>query len=362
MPVAIVSGSGGLIGSESVRHFVEAGYEVIGLENDMRARFFGAEASTAHTTETLVRQYPDEFQTLEIDIRDAEGVARIFAERVGAIELVIHTAAQPSHDWAASDPQTDFGVNANGTLNLLEAARRHAPSATFIFCSTNKVYGDLPNHLPLMELEQRLELPEDHRYYRGIDTTMSIDASTHSLFGVSKAAADLLVQEYGRYFEMPTACFRGGCLTGPNHAGTQLHGFLSYLMRCTVTGEPYTVFGYGGKQVRDNIHSADLVAAFEAFHRAPQAAAVYNIGGGRQSNCSMLEAIDLCQVIAGRELGWSLGEENRIGDHRWWISDLDPFKRDHPGWDVTHDVGDILREIHDRNVARWVAGADSVTS
>ena len=238
------------------------------------------------------------------------------------IELVIHTAAQPSHDWAASEPQTDFTVNANGTLNLLEAARRYASEATFIFCSTNKVYGDLPNSLPLIELEQRLELPEDHRYYLGIDTTMSIDASTHSLFGVSKAAADLLVQEYGRYFGMPTVCFRGGCLTGPNHAGTELHGFLSYLMRCTMTGEPYTVFGYGGKQVRDNIHAADLVAAFEAFHRAPRAAAVYNIGGGRQSNCSMLEAIELCQEITGRELDWSLGEENRIGDHRWWISDL----------------------------------------
>ncbi|HSZ06026.1 MAG TPA: NAD-dependent epimerase/dehydratase family protein [Solirubrobacteraceae bacterium] len=355
MPIAIVTGSGGLIGSESVRHFVEAGYDVIGLENDMRARFFGADASTAHTTEALVRRYPGEFRSLEVDIRDAEGVARIFAERAGAIELVIHTAAQPSHDWAASDPQTDFAVNANGTLNLLEAARRSAPNATFIFCSTNKVYGDRPNGLPLVELEKRLELPEDHRYHRGIDTTMSIDASTHSLFGVSKAAADLLVQEYGHYFDMPTVCFRGGCLTGPNHAGTQLHGFLSYLMRCTMTGDPYTVFGYGGKQVRDNIHSADLVAAFEAFHRKPQAAAVYNIGGGRQSNCSMLEAIDLCQEIAGRELAWSLGEDNRIGDHRWWISDLEPFKRDYPGWDITFDVDGILRQIHDRNAERWVA-------
>jgi CDP-paratose 2-epimerase len=355
MPVAIVTGSGGLIGSESVRHFVEAGYDVIGLENDMRARFFGADASTAHTTEALVRRYPGEFRSLEVDIRDAEGVARIFAERADAIELVIHTAAQPSHDWAASDPQTDFAVNANGTLNLLEAARRSAPNATFIFCSTNKVYGDRPNGLPLVELEKRLELPEDHRYHRGIDTTMSIDASTHSLFGVSKAAADLLVQEYGHYFDMPTVCFRGGCLTGPNHAGTQLHGFLSYLMRCTMTGDPYTVFGYGGKQVRDNIHSADMVAAFEAFHRKPQAAAVYNIGGGRQSNCSMLEAIDLCQEIAGRELEWSLGEDNRVGDHRWWISDLEPFKRDYPGWDITHDVDGILREIHDRNAERWVA-------
>lgn len=355
MPIAIVTGSGGLIGSESVRRFVEAGYDVIGLENDMRARFFGPDASTAHTTDTLVHRYPDEFHSLAIDIRDADGVSRIFAEHAGAIKLVIHTAAQPSHDWAASDPQTDFAVNAHGTLNLLEAARRHASSATFIFCSTNKVYGDLPNQLPLEELELRLELPADNRYYRGIDTTMSIDASTHSLFGVSKAAADLLVQEYGRYFQMPTVCFRGGCLTGPNHAGTELHGFLSYLMRCTMTGEPYTVFGYGGKQVRDNIHAADLVAAFEAFERAPRAAAVYNIGGGRRSNCSMLEAIELCQQIAGRDLEWSLGEENRIGDHRWWISDLQPFMRDYSDWDITYDVRDILRQIHDRNVERWMA-------
>jgi CDP-paratose 2-epimerase len=355
MPVAIVTGSGGLIGSESVRHFVEAGFDVIGLENDMRARFFGAEASTAHTTDALVERYPSEFRSLAVDIRDSEGVARVFAEHAGTVELVIHTAAQPSHDWAASDPQTDFAVNANGTLNLLDATRRHAPAATFIFCSTNKVYGDLPNHLPLVELEKRLELPESHIYHRGIDTSMSIDASTHSLFGVSKAAADLLVQEHGRYFDMPTVCFRGGCLTGPNHAGTQLHGFLSYLMRCTMTGDPYTVFGYGGKQVRDNIHSADLVAAFEAFHREPRPAAVYNIGGGRQSNCSMLEAIDLCEEIAGRELDWRLGEENRIGDHRWWISDLEPFKRDYPGWDITYDVRDILGQIHDRNAERWAA-------
>jgi CDP-paratose 2-epimerase len=362
MPVAIVTGSGGLIGSESVRHFIEAGYEVIGLENDMRASFFGAEASTAHTTKALVARYPEEFHSLEIDIRDADGVSRIFTERGQEIELVIHTAAQPSHDWAASDPQTDFAVNANGTLNLLEASRLHAPSATFIFCSTNKVYGDLPNSLPLVELEQRLELPEDHRFHRGIDTTMSIDRSTHSLFGVSKAAADLLVQEYGRYFDMPTVCFRGGCLTGPNHAGTQLHGFLSYLMRCTMTGESYTVFGYGGKQVRDNIHSADLVAAFEAFHRSPRAGAVYNLGGGRRSNCSMLEAIDLCEEIAERKLTWSLGEDNRIGDHRWWISDLEPFERDYPGWGLRFDVPAILREIHDRNAERWLAGADSVAS
>jgi len=355
MPTAIVTGSGGLIGSESAQHFVEQGYDVVGLENDMRARFFGPSASTAHTTRRLLRALGDSFRSLEVDIRDADAVDRVFSAASSSLELVIHTAAQPSHDWAASDPQTDFSVNANGTLNLLEATRRHAPSATFIFCSTNKVYGDLPNQLPLIELDTRLELPPDHRYHRGIDTTMSIDASTHSLFGVSKAAADLLVQEYGRYFDMPTVAFRGGCLTGPNHAGAMLHGFLSYLMRCTMTGEPYSVFGYGGKQVRDNIHSADLVAAFGAFHRSPRPAAVYNIGGGRESNCSMLEAIELCESIAGRELDWKLLDENRIGDHRWWISDLKPFRHDYPEWSITYDVENLLREIHEQNADRWLA-------
>jgi CDP-paratose 2-epimerase len=354
MPKAIVTGSGGLVGAEAVGRLIEAGYQAIGLENDMRARFFGPDASTRHTTAALVERYPAEFQPLELDIRDADGVERVFAERSSEIELVIHAAAQPSHDWAASDPQTDFAVNANGTLNLLEATRRHAPGATFILCSTNKVYGDLPNRLPLRELSTRFELPRDHRFYAGIDTSMSIDSSTHSLFGVSKAAADLLVQEYGRYFDMPTVCFRGGCLTGPNHAGARLHGFLSYLMRCTITGEPYTVFGYGAKQVRDNLHAADLIAAFVAFHRAPRPGAVYNIGGGRQANCSMLEAIELCERIAGRELRWSLDERQRTGDHRWWISDLEPFKRDYPEWDVTHDIGGILAEIHDQNAERWV--------
>lgn len=355
MPTAIVTGSGGLIGSESVRHFVEAGYDVIGIENDMRARFFGPDASTARTSERLVQTYGDLFRSIDADIRDVDALERIFRRSAPSLELVIHTAAQPSHDWAATDPQTDFGVNANGTLNLLVATRRHASDATFILCSTNKVYGDLPNHLPLIELERRLELPKEHRYYPGIDTSMSIDASTHSLFGVSKAAADLLVQEHGRYFGMPTVCFRGGCLTGPNHAGAMLHGFLSYLMRCTMTGEPYTVFGYGGKQVRDNIHSADLVAAFEAFHRAPRQAAVYNIGGGRASNCSMLEAIELCEAIADRELQWTLSDQSRIGDHRWWISDLESFRRDYPGWDISHDVPAVLQEIYDHNAELWLA-------
>jgi CDP-paratose 2-epimerase len=353
MPTAIVTGSGGLIGSESVRHFVEAGFDVIGLENDMRAQFFGLSASTAAVTDRLTDLYP-EFRSFDLDIRDADAVERVFAG-TRDIELVVHTAAQPSHDWAASDPQTDFTVNANGTLNLLEATRRHCPEASFIFCSTNKVYGDLPNSLPLVELEQRLELPDDHRYYPGIDTSMSLDRSTHSLFGVSKAAADLAVQEYGRYFDMPTVSFRGGCLTGPNHAGAQLHGFLSYLMRCTVSGDRYTVFGYGGKQVRDNIHASDLVNAFAAFHAEPRPAAVYNIGGGRESNCSMLEAIGLCEVIAGKELDWALSDEARTGDHRWWISDLAEFQTDYPAWSMDYGIEGILREIYEQNVERWTA-------
>jgi CDP-paratose 2-epimerase len=354
MPVAIITGAGGLIGSEAVDHFIAEGFDVVGIENDMRASFFGPESSTSHVTQRLVEAYPSQFRWENADIRDAEAIERIFRERAGQIELVVHTAAQPSHDWAASEPQTDFGVNANGTLNLLEAARAHCPDAPFVHCSTNKVYGDTPNRLPLQSLEKRLELPEDHQYYKGIDTSMTIDNSTHSLFGVSKAAADLLVQEYGRYFEMPTVAFRGGCLTGPQHAGAKLHGFLAYLMKCTATGTPYTVFGYEGKQVRDNIHSADLIAAFDAFRKAPRPAAVYNIGGGRFSNCSMLEAIDACERIAGRELQWEMGEEPRIGDHRWWISDLAPFQADYPDFQLRYGIDEILQEMYEQNVERWV--------
>jgi CDP-paratose 2-epimerase len=350
---AIVTGSGGLVGSESVAHLIESGFRVIGLENDMRAQFFGSEASTASVSDRLSRDYSDSFEGLDVDIRDADAVRRVFARAGCDLELVIHAAAQPSHDWAASDPQVDFGVNANGTLNLLEAARLEKPDPTFVFLSTNKVYGDTPNRLPLVDLGSRLDLPEDHQWYGGVDTTMSIDHSMHSLFGVSKAAADLMVQEYGRYFDMPTVAFRCGCLTGPNHAGAKLHGFLSYLMRCTMTGEPYTIFGYEGKQVRDNIHSADLVRAFTLFHASPRAGAVYNLGGGRESNCSMLEAIDMCERIAGRSLDWSLSDDARMGDHRWWISDLDEFRRDYPSFSIEYDVEAVLRDIHDQNVERW---------
>jgi CDP-paratose 2-epimerase len=356
MGIALITGSGGLIGSEAVRHFASMGFDVIGLDNDMRARFFGPEASTRNTSDGLHREF-DNFTGLDVDIRDQDAVNHVFAEHAKQIELVVHTAAQPSHDWAAREPHTDFSVNALGTLNLLEATRMNAPDATFVFTSTNKVYGDTPNFLPLLDLETRLELPEDHRWYGGIDTAMSIDQCTHSLFGVSKASADLMVQEYGRYFHMPTVCFRGGCLTGPNHAGAQLHGFLAYLMRATVSGIPYTVFGYGGKQVRDNIHAHDVVTAFSAFHDAPREAAVYNLGGGRFSNCSMLEAIALCEEISGKTLEYEISDQARIGDHRWWISDLDAFRSDYPNWAPAYDLDATLQQIHDRNAERWVTEA-----
>jgi CDP-paratose 2-epimerase len=352
MAVAIVTGSGGLIGAESVRHFARLGLDVVGLENDMRAFFFGAEASTKPTTERLVADVP-EFRLADIDIRDLAAVEQVFALHAGRIEVIVHAAAQPSHDWAATDPHTDFSVNALGTLNLLEAARRHAPDAPFVFCSTNKVYGDTPNRLPLLETDTRWELPEDHRFFRGIDTSMSIDRSLHSLFGVSKASADLMVQEYGRYFDMPTVCFRGGCLTGPHHAGAELHGFLAYLMRCVATGRSYKVFGYKGKQVRDNIHCSDVVAAFETYRRKPSGGAVYNLGGGRESNVSMLEAIAMCQRITGRELDYTIVDEPRIGDHQWYVSDVEEFRADYPGFSLSYGIEDLLEEMYEQNAERW---------
>lgn len=360
MSVAIVTGSAGLIGSEAAGFFAEQGLDVVGIDNDMRKLFFGDEASTDWNRRRLEERLGASYTHAAIDIRDWAAVEALFARHAGHIALVIHTAAQPSHDWAARDPHMDFTVNANGTLNVLEAARRHAPESPFMFTSTNKVYGDTPNRLPLVELETRWEIDPAHPYVGGIREDMSIDQTTHSLFGASKVAADVLVQEYGRYFGMRTACFRGGCLTGPNHSGTQLHGFLAYLMKCTVTGQPYTVFGYKGKQVRDNIHSADLIAAFHEFFRAPRVAEVYNIGGGRFSNCSMLEGIQLCEEIAGRELRWTYSETNRIGDHIWYIGDNGRFATHYPAWKQRYDVPAILREIHEAMVERYqTAGARS---
>ncbi len=341
----LVTGSAGLIGSETVKRFAGEGYDVVGIDNDMRQRFFGAEASTKKTREALIADLPN-YAHRDIDIRDTAAVNEIFTQHGRALAAIVHTAAQPSHDWAARDPQMDFAINANGTLNLLEAARNFCPETPFVFTSTNKVYGDTPNRLPLRELPLRWEIEPRHEYEPGISENMSIDQTKHSLFGASKLAADVLVQEYGRYFGMPTACFRGGCLTGPAHAGTELHGFLSYLMKCTVSGRPYRAFGYKGKQVRDNIHSFDLVEAFAAFVRAPRAGEVYNIGGSRHCNCSMLEAIQLCEEISGRKLSWRYVEDNRVGDHIWWISDVRKFREHYPGWNFRYGLREILQEIH----------------
>jgi CDP-paratose 2-epimerase len=352
MSVAVITGSAGLIGSEAVRFFGRLGMKIVGIDNDMRKVFFGEEASTEWNRKSLESELPN-YDHRNVDIRDYTAIKNIFEHFGKDISLIIHTAAQPSHDWAASDPFADFSVNANGTLNLLQATREYCPEAVFIFTSTNKVYGDLPNRLPLIEQETRWEIDSSHQYYGGISEDMSIDQCKHSLFGASKVAADVLVQEYGRYFGIRTVCFRGGCLTGPNHSGTQLHGFLAYLMKCTVMGKPYTVFGYQGKQVRDNIHSADLIAAFYEFYQDPQVAAVYNIGGGRESNCSMVEAINLCQEITGRELEYSYSEDNRIGDHIWYVSDLSKFKQRYPSWSIKHNIKGILSEIHEKNLDKW---------
>ncbi len=338
----LVTGSAGLIGSEAVRFFSQKGFEVVGIDNDMRKAFFGDEASTLWNRDLLIKEVPG-YLHHEIDIRDKAKVDEIFTRY--KFDLIIHTAAQPSHDWAASSPETDFTVNANGTLILLEAFRRYCPEAVFIFTSTNKVYGDTPNKLPLIETDSRYELGKEHRFYKGIDETMSIDNSTHSLFGVSKAAADLLVQEYGRYFNLKTASFRGGCLTGPCHSGAKLHGFLAYLIRCIIKGEKYTINGYKGKQVRDNIDSYDLVNAFYYFYNNPRVGEVYNIGGSRYSNISMLEAIKKIEAITNKKANIEYSQKQRIGDHIWYISDISKFKNHYPKWNFAYDIDKILKRM-----------------
>jgi CDP-paratose 2-epimerase len=347
MNVAIITGAAGLIGSESVAFFSNKFDLVVGIDNNLRQYFFGTEASTEWNKNRLEEQFSN-YKHENIDIRDFAKLEELFKKYNSDIKLVIHTAAQPSHDWAAKEPLTDFTVNANGTLNMLELTRLHAEKATFIFTSTNKVYGDNPNFLPLVETEMRWEIDENHAYFKdGIDEQMSIDHTKHSLFGASKVAADVLVQEYGRYFGMNTGIFRGGCLTGPNHSGAQLHGFLSYLMKCTMTGNHYTIFGYKGKQVRDNIHSFDLVNMFWHFYQNPRQGEVYNAGGGRFANCSMLEAIGICEKIVDKKLSYSYSETNRVGDHIWYISDVNKFKNHYPQWDWTHNIDSTLTEMYD---------------
>jgi CDP-paratose 2-epimerase len=352
MKIALITGAGGLIGSEAVGFFSKKFDLVLGIDNNLREYFFGASASTQWNVDRLKDNFSN-YRHYNIDIRDFKGLAKVFEKYNTDISLVVHTAAQPSHDWAAKEPFTDFNVNANGTLNMLESTRLYCPEAVFIFTSTNKVYGDNPNLLPLKEEELRWEINETHSYYEnGIDESMSIDNCKHSIFGASKAAADLMVQEYGRYFNMSTAIFRGGCLTGPNHSGAQLHGFLAYLMKCAVTKEHYTIFGYKGKQVRDNIHSYDLVNMFWHFYNNPRKGEVYNAGGGRYSNCSVLEAIHLCENITGNKLSNSYTESNRIGDHIWYISDVTKFRNHYPKWNYSYNLERTLLEMFESRSSR----------
>lgn len=345
MSIAVITGSSGLIGSEAAKFLHEKGLDIVGIDNDMRKYFFGEEASTEWNTRQL-KQTLKNFTHWPIDIRDQGGIEKIFSELGQNISLVVHTASQPSHDWAAREPFTDFTVNANGTLNLLEATRLYCPEAAFIFTSTNKVYGDTPNYLPLVEHDTRWEVDPSHPYFaHGIDEVMTIDQSKHSLFGASKVAADVLTQEYGRYFGLKTGTFRGGCLTGPAHSGAELHGFLAYLVKCAVIGKTYTIYGYKGKQVRDNIHSYDLVNAFWHYAQNPRPAAVYNMGGSRHSNCSMLEAIQYTEELCGRKIDYRYSDDARSGDHIWWISDVRRFQRDYPEWTFQYDLIRILQEI-----------------
>jgi len=339
-----VTGAGGLVGSEAVAFFHGQGFEVVGIDNDSRAEFFGKEASTRASVESLEERLP-RFSNFSVDIRASEDLNEIFMKYGSNIKLVIHAAAQPSHDWAARSPIRDFNVNAVGTLNLLEASREYAPESVFIHMSTNKVYGDMPNRLLFKDDGLRITPTDDAIAQFGFDENLSIDQSTHSIFGVSKASADLMVQEYGRYFGMRTVSFRGGCLTGPGHRGTQLHGFLSYLVKCAVYGVPYTIFGYGGKQVRDNIHSSDLVSSFWNFYKNPGVGRVYNIGGGPESNISVLEAIQRIEEIAGYKIEYSLVPTNRTGDHKWYVSDLRKFKSDYPNWTKVYSTDSILEEM-----------------
>ena len=348
MPIALVTGSSGLIGSEVVEFFCRQSWTVHGVDNNMRADFFGTAGDTRWNQRRLLATHGS-FQHHELDIRDRGGVATC-VEGLQP-DLIVHTAAQPSHDLAASRPFDDFDVNANGTLNLLEATRRHAPEAVFVHMSTNKVYGDAPNRIALRELPTRWDY-DDPAYAGGIAETFTIDQSKHSIFGASKAAADIMVQEYGRYFGLKSCCLRGGCLTGPNHSGVELHGFLSYLIKCNVAGRPYKVFGYGGKQVRDNIHSFDVANFIHRFYEAPRCGEVYNIGGSRGNSVSILEAFDRAAALSGKKMEHEYVDKNREGDHICYISDLSKMQAHYPGWTLTKSLDDIFTEIYQASVGK----------
>ncbi|MEQ8637482.1 MAG: NAD-dependent epimerase/dehydratase family protein [Gimesia maris] len=337
----LVTGSSGLIGSEAVTYFDQRGWEVVGVDNNMRAEFFGQAGDTSWSLKRLLDSTKN-FRHLNMDIRNVDSIMELY--QTEKFDATVHCAAQPSHDKARDFPLTDFSVNAVGTINLLEANRLHSLESPFVTMSTNKVYGDAPNEIKLKELETRWEY-DDPAYANGIDESMRIDASKHSIFGASKVAADVMVQEYGRYFDMPTCCLRGGCLTGPNHSGVELHGFLSFLVNCNLQEREYTVFGYKGKQVRDNIHSLDVIRFIEQFIEKPRSAAVYNIGGGKQNSLSILDAFDRVSQLTGKEMRWKYSDENRSGDHICYYSNLDHMKSDYPEWGITKSLDDIFSEV-----------------
>ena len=344
MSIVLITGSNGLVGSESVNFFSKKGFDVVGIDNNLRKFFFGNAASTIWLKNSLIKQNK-RYQHFSIDIRNYTALEKIFKKFKKNISLIIHCAAQPSHDYGKNHPIIDFNVNASGTLNLLDLTKKYCDNSPFIFMSTNKVYGDNPNKLKLIEKKNRWELDADHKYFKGIDENFSIDNCTHSFFGVSKTYADLIVQEYGKNVGLKTVCFRGGCITGPNHSGAKLHGFLSFLVKQTLSKKRYTIIGYKGKQVRDNLHSSDLISCFWEFYKKPKKGVVYNIGGGRFSNCSIVEAIDKIQKLTKTKIKIQFLKENRVGDHIWYITNNNKFKKDYPNWKQKYNTDRIIREL-----------------
>ena len=346
MSIVLITGSSGLVGSESVSFFSKKGFDVIGIDNNLRRFFFGDEGSTNKIKNNLLKENK-KFKNYNIDIRNYSALEKIFTKYKKNISFIIHCAAQPSHDYAKDFPILDFNINAMGSLNLLELTKRYCPTAPFIFMSTNKVYGDNPNKLKIVEKKNRWELNQKDKYFKGIDEKFSIDDCTHSFFGVSKTYADLIVQEYGKNVGLKTVCFRGGCLTGPNHSGTKLHGFLSYLVKISLTEKEYSLIGHKGKQVRDNLHSYDLVNAFWEFFKKPTKGEVYNMGGGRYSNCSIIEALDLVENISNIKIRRKIIKKPRVGDHIWYISNLTKFKKHYPNWKQKYNTKTIIEELVD---------------
>ena len=344
MKIALITGSCGLVGSESSLYFSKKGFKIVGIDNNYRKFFFGNDGDITWVKKKLKKNLKN-YNHFNTDIRNYNKLKKIFYKYRNKIKIVIHAAAQPSHDWAKNQPFIDFDINAKGTLNLLELTKLYAPKAPFIFMSTNKVYGDNPNKLPLIEKKTRWELKKSHKFQNGIDETMSIDNCTHSFFGASKSYADLVVQEYGKNIGLKTACFRAGCITGPNHSGAKLHGFLSYLVKSSLQNKKYTLIGYKGKQVRDNIHSQDLVSCFWEFFKKPGVGEVYNIGGGRYSNCSIIEALNTIEKISKIKIKRKIISQNRIGDHIWYISDLKKFKKKYPSWKQKYSTFRIIKEL-----------------